>query len=267
MQDQMAERSSPGDMLRFVQSVEYPWFPGAIFPSEMAFFLFQCEVAGVDCLIESGRQDGYSTAVIAAYAQAKRIHAASIDVERDPARAAACRERLRWFTNLELVVGNTFTELPSLLNSQKQRIALLIDGPKRHEAIYLSAAAAALGPIRLVAHHSGTPETDWYPHFAYRFPNPRYLEDSALPQSAAFEAFRRWEEALVGQPIAHSGLVLSVLPQPGPSPRYLSGPSPRRTLSAMVWYWWWKLGCPGGGSFLTFRGSIGRVAYAFGYGR
>src|SRR5712691_8115121 len=45
------------------------WLEGAIFPTEIVFFLASCEANGIRYIIESGRQDGYSTRILGEYAR------------------------------------------------------------------------------------------------------------------------------------------------------------------------------------------------------
>jgi len=239
-------------LLSFVRSVDFPYFPGAIYPSEMAFFLYHCEEAGIDCIIESGRSDGYSTAVIGAYGEARAIRVVSIDVEADRNRAMECRKRLGRYTDLELIVGDTFYELPRILGSVRGKIALLIDGPKYSPATYLSAAATAYGPVRIIAHHNVSPEyTHLCSHFLECFSDARRLEGSELYQSLDFTEFRKWETRITedyrgpGRDLEKTSLVVSVLPRTGPDREYLWKSSVRHMLSTTTLFLWWKAGCPG----------------------
>ena len=249
----MEPLSSPSSVFSFIQSVDFPYFPGAIYPSEMACFLSRCEEAGIDCIIESGRADGYSTAIVAAYGKRRNIKVVSFDTEADGPRAEACRKRLSQYKEVVLIAGDAFHLIPELLRSlsvEKRTIALLIDGPKMHQAIYLSAAAVALGPVKLVAHHNTEPTTAWYRHFVQRFPGTERLEESNLFRSHEFPKFREWEKVFtrgyqsVGRDLDATSLVVSVLPSCGPDRIYLQGPSLRHTLNATLLYWWWRLDTP-----------------------
>jgi predicted O-methyltransferase YrrM len=240
-------------LFSFIQNVDFQYFPGAIYPSELACFLNRCKKANIDCIIESGRADGYSTAVLAAYGEQTNIDVISIDFEADKPRALACRKRLKGYGKLRLLDGDAFRLFPDLLSSisaDRQAIALLIDGPKMHEAVYLSAAAVAVSPVRVVAHHNTEPGTPWYDHFVQRFPNVERLEDSDLIHSKEFNEFREWERRFTGEyhslgrNLAATSLVVSSLPTVGPDKRYLAGPSFRHTFCAVALYSWWHLGTP-----------------------
>lgn len=134
------------------------WRLGAITPRELVYFLACCRVAGVTRVIESGRQDGISTGIIAGALQAFGVTMASIDWEADIDQARVCRERLAGLSNLELVKGDAAEEIPRLLSqSPEQSVALLIDGPKNFEALALLFAAAQNPTVRLLAEHNLTP--------------------------------------------------------------------------------------------------------------
>lgn len=129
------------------------WMEGAIFPSEMAFFLASCEVAGVARVIESGRQDGYSTAILADWAAGDGREVVSIDLEVEPDRALACRERLRG-KPVELVKGSAYDRFGRIsLAAPHTPTAFLVDGPKGWPALSMMSAALTPG-CRLVAIHN-----------------------------------------------------------------------------------------------------------------
>jgi predicted O-methyltransferase YrrM len=256
-----SEVTPPAWFLDFVRRFDYP---AGIFPSEMAFFLLRCQQVGIDSIIESGRGEGYSTSVLAAFGESRGIAVFSIDWEIDPPMAARCRQRLARFPRLELVVGSAFDELPSLLCRAPGQIALLIDGPKYDEAIYLSAAAAAYGRVRIIAHHNMDPSTTWYRHLACRFPNVERLEDSELFRCSAFPEFREWEteitKDLSGRTLESTSLGLTVLPHPGPCSAHLRGPSRVHTLCATALYWAWKVNMRSGWLFARARALLNMVA-------
>jgi hypothetical protein len=237
--------SSPESILDFVRTFEFPYYLGSIFPSEMALYLLRCEQANIGSIIESGRGEGYSTAVIAAYGEAKGIPVVTVDWETNPELAIRCRQRLARFQSLEVIQGDMFDEMPGLLDHADGQVALLIDGPKYSEAIFLSAAATALGSVRVVAHHNTEPGVPWHSHFIARFPEAGRFEDSEFPNCTNFHKFREWEFAVTeGTParsIENTSLMVTVLPSPGPTRVYLRGPSLFHTLGATSLYWAWKL--------------------------
>jgi hypothetical protein len=233
-------------VLRFVRAVDYPYSTTSVFPFEIACFLHDCAQAGVRCIVECGRMHGYSTAVLDAYGRERGVRIVSIDYEVDAEIARQCRARLATVApNVELVRADAFRALPRLLAAERRSIALLVDGPKDHYAVYLSAAAAASGHIHLVAHHNVYEKSE--AHFRARFPNAHRPESSPVLGAPTFTAFREWERTLIeGTPrdLDRSSLLTAVLAPPGPNRRYLRGPTPRQTRLAHAIRWWWRLGAP-----------------------
>jgi hypothetical protein len=134
------------------------WRLGAISPRELVYFLACCRVAGVTRVIESGRQDGVSTGIIAEALQPFGVTVASIDWEADRSQAEECRNRLAGMPNLELIKGDAAEEIPRLIaQSRKHVVALLIDGPKNFEALALLFAAAQSPTVRILAEHNLSP--------------------------------------------------------------------------------------------------------------
>lgn len=131
------------------------WVEGAIFPREMVFFLARCEEIGIRCIVESGRQDGYSTAILGEYARQQGIRVYSIDYEEDRERARRCRERLRGYPELDLLTGDATVLLGQVVRAQKDGpLAILVDGPKGFWAMSLMFASAGHDWVRLLALHN-----------------------------------------------------------------------------------------------------------------
>lgn len=139
------------------------WCEGAILPCEMAFFLAACDVLSVKAVIESGRQDGYSTEIFGHWARARGAEITSIDLEEDEPRAQRCRARLAGLP-LNLVKGNAFVEVGRAVERMRgRRTAVLIDGPKGFAAMSLMAATLE-NHVELLALHNiaeGTVWRDW----------------------------------------------------------------------------------------------------------
>lgn len=131
------------------------WVEGAIFPSEMAFFLASCEVAGITRVIESGRQDGYSMAILADWAATgdREVVLIDLEAEPEPERAQACRARLRG-KPVDLVKGSAYDCFGrASLAAPNVPTAFLVDGPKGWPALSMMSAALAPGS-RLIAIHN-----------------------------------------------------------------------------------------------------------------
>lgn len=132
------------------------WVTGAILPREMVFFLATCETLGVNRVIESGRQDGYSTMFLGEFAdRVPGRSAISIDWEFDEDRARRCREKLAGFKSLELIRGNANRELPAVLRREPTRsTAVLVDGPKGFWALALLLSALQYPGVKIVSLHN-----------------------------------------------------------------------------------------------------------------
>ncbi len=131
------------------------WVEGAIFPREMVYFLSECDNHEVRHVIECGRQDGYSTRILAEYSDRHFIQVDSIDYAQP----------VSMFTTPHLTQhsGDAFELLPKIIRflPRKARIALLIDGPKDASALALVSALALDRRTALIAlhnrDHAGTP--------------------------------------------------------------------------------------------------------------
>jgi hypothetical protein len=131
------------------------WAEGCIFPREMVWFLAICELNGVVNLIESGRQDGYSTELIGYFALERKGLAISVDSEADREIAWRCRQKLFANPHLVMIRGDIRSFLGPLLFADRQApTAVLIDGPKGFLALSLLLAAAALPWVKVVAMHN-----------------------------------------------------------------------------------------------------------------
>jgi hypothetical protein len=163
------------------------WVEGAIFPCEMAFFLACCMTEDVTAVVESGRQDGYSTEIVGDWAKRNGRRLVSIDLEQDPARAAACRQRLAHLP-IELVKGSAYEEFGRWSDKLRgSRVAFLVDGPKGWPAISMMAAGLS-DNVRLMAIHNltvGSKERGFFEDLggaevfyegALHEPGPRWLE-------------------------------------------------------------------------------------------
>jgi hypothetical protein len=161
------------------------WVDGAIFPCELTFFLATCRVRKVSAIIESGRQDGFSTEILARFGQHYGVDIYSIDHEVDRERAQRCRARLHGLP-VNLLKGDAYELVGRQVNALTGHpIALLVDGPKGWAA--LSMIAAALRPHLAVCalHNLYGDQLDWIAKFG----GHRY-EDRVAPDGP------RWQELL-----------------------------------------------------------------------
>jgi hypothetical protein len=171
------------------------WIEGAIFPAEMVFFLGSCEAAGISYVIESGRQDGYSSQILGEFARRTGVRVASIDYEDDKERGRRCRERLAAYP-IDLKVGDAFELLGAMLNEGgEDRIALLVDGPKGFSALSLVAAAAADPRVAIIAMHNQDPGTGYRRAFERIASAPLFYEDAVSVIGPHWERLREAERA------------------------------------------------------------------------
>lgn len=129
------------------------WCEGAIFPREMAFFLARCSATGVKRIVESGRQDGYSTRVLGEFGRRTGVEIISIDYEEDKPRAERCRQRLSHLP-VTMIAGNAFSEIGRTLQASTKKTALLVDGPKNWGAVSILCAAAFFPQVAILAMHN-----------------------------------------------------------------------------------------------------------------
>jgi hypothetical protein len=172
------------------------WVEGAIFPSEMAFLLAVCEAERLEAVVESGRQDGYSTEILGRWAARRAAQIVSIDLETDAEKARRCRERLKSLP-LALVKGNAYAEIPAAVRRLRGTpTAILLDGPKGWPAV--SIVAASLEPhVSMVAFHNfsvETPQRRWFASLGGRF-----YEDVIPDPGPNWDELRRREIAHVSR--------------------------------------------------------------------
>lgn len=131
------------------------WQEGAIFPTEMVFFLAMCDAAKIRRVIESGRQDGYSTMILAEYGKRRHADVVSLDYESNSEQARKCHARMRGYSRLQLVKGDAhYSFAKHALSDNESALACLMDGPKGKWAIALLLAAAGLRNTRIIALHN-----------------------------------------------------------------------------------------------------------------
>jgi hypothetical protein len=166
------------------------WVEGAIYPSEMAYFLAVCDVNGIEVVIESGRQDGYSTEIMGHWAQKRRLDVVSIDLEEEVERAEQCRARLQGLP-LQLVKGNAYASVGRMARSMaNRRTAILADGPKGWPALSMIAAAADEN-VNVIALHN---LADWVPEYPwFRKLGGRFHEDDIVNGGPSWQMLRERE--------------------------------------------------------------------------
>ena len=174
------------------------WVEGAIFPCEMVFYLAMCDQAGITNIFESGRQDGYSTQILGAYAAKVDGAAYSIDFERETERAQMCRDKLRKFPGVHLFRGDSIQLMGHVaLRNRKGGAGVLIDGPKGYRAISLLLATSGFPWVRLLAIHNLS--KDELPKeravFQRLARGPCFYEDFPVKEGGSFARMKEAERA------------------------------------------------------------------------
>ena len=129
--------------------------------SEMLMFVTLCNILNVEHIIESGRARAQSTEVITRWlcenAPKTRFDSIEFDSNSNDVDVAKRRIEATGYP-VNLLFGDAFELLPSLLNEQVGKTIVLIDGPKGVDAAKL--ALAALEDSNIVLSILG-PATTW----------------------------------------------------------------------------------------------------------
>jgi hypothetical protein len=130
------------------------WLPGAMFPSEVWWLYKNILRAKPDILIECGRQDGYSTRLLAYLLAEHEIPIYSIDFDADKAHLAKVKATLDEY-KVECVSGDIHVKVPELLETHRgKKIAIVQDGPKGWEGLSTLMAAVLGHDVVLCAQHN-----------------------------------------------------------------------------------------------------------------
>lgn len=156
------------------------WVEGAIFPCEMVYFLAACDAARIRTVVESGRQDGYSTRILGEYARRTGVRIVSIDFEDDADRAARCRAMLAPYP-IDLRKGNAFLAVVAAVRDAAGPAALIVDGPKGFLAQSMALSALACGDVGLLAFHNLPERTDFRGHVESLADRPAFYEAEVDP--------------------------------------------------------------------------------------
>ncbi len=130
------------------------WLPGAMLPSEIWWLYKKIIESRAEVLIECGRQDGYSTKLLAELLSAHGLRIYSIDFDEDKGRLEKIKASLVAY-DVECVSGDIHVRVPEILaKTSGKRVAILQDGPKGWEGMAtLLATVVSHSPV-LVAQHN-----------------------------------------------------------------------------------------------------------------
>lgn len=187
------------------------WEEGAIFPCEMVYFLAACDAAGIREIIESGRQDGYSTRILGEYARRTGARIVSIDFEDDPVRAERCRTMLAPYP-VEVRKANAYLGVIEAVRETRGPTALIVDGPKGFLAQSMSFAALACGEIRILSFHNLSANSAWRAAIEKLAKGPAFYEGEVDPLAApAWIRLREHERQICDAKSARRSLEVSSL--------------------------------------------------------
>ncbi len=187
------------------------WEEGAIFPCEMVYFLAACDAAGIREIVESGRQDGYSTRILGEYARRTGVRIVSIDFEDDPARAARCRAMLAPYP-VEIRKANAYLGVIEAVRQARGPTALIVDGPKGFLAQSMSLAALACGEIRILSFHNLIAGSAWRTSIENLSDRPVFYEGEIDPLAVpAWLRLREHERRICDAKSARRSLEVSSL--------------------------------------------------------
>ena len=154
--DQISARAA-SKLERFSALIkDIPYEEKGVLFSEMLFMLACLEEGSVPRILESGRARGQSTLILAKALPETPI--TSIEFNEHSPDVPIAVERLKGYTNVELLYGDARALLPKLIQPGS---VVIIDGPKMFQAIRLALTLLRTGKATQVFIHDvsrGTPE-------------------------------------------------------------------------------------------------------------
>jgi protein-L-isoaspartate O-methyltransferase len=189
---------------------------GGIWESEMFLFYAAVKPFAPQQILESGRARGKSTLILARCFPNARI--VSVEYERQSENAAVAEEKLKPYSNVDLLYGDSREVLPNRLQTGD---AVLIDGPKDFRALKLA--------VDLL--HTGKPCVVFVHDFPPNSPQRKFVE-------------RNWPNAFFGDdPLFQrfQNLDIERDPRPNPQRRYGIFVCLPPQLPAPYWKLWFRL--------------------------
>jgi len=145
---------------------------GGIWESEMFLFYAAVAPSAPKQILESGRARGKSTLTLARCFPEARI--ISVELDRESATAAAAEAKLKPYSNVELLYGDSRTILPQRLQSGD---AVLIDGPKEFRAVELALQVLRTGKPCIVFIHDFPAGSRWRKFVERHWPGAFFGDD------------------------------------------------------------------------------------------
>lgn len=139
---------------KFYEEVLNSWLPGAMFPSELWWLVKKIKEQNIEVVIECGRQDGFSTMLLADALANYDVKIYSIDFDEDVERKRKIQNKLEG-RNVVCVSGDIHIQVPKILSEiGDSRFAIVQDGPKGWEGMStLLASLYNYSPTILAQHN------------------------------------------------------------------------------------------------------------------
>jgi hypothetical protein len=152
------------DLVKEVSEIKY--LPRGIYNSEMLLMISVLKFLNVETVLESGRARGHSTQLISKLLQNDDLHKSliSLDFKKDSDSEYA-ETNLAQYPKTKLIYGDANFILKKIVRknfSQSDRYAVLLDGPKSFNALYLTAKLirSKIPPVVLFIHDMKKIEKD-----------------------------------------------------------------------------------------------------------
>jgi hypothetical protein len=156
---------------------------GGIWESEMFLFYAAVRPYAPRHILESGRARGKSTLILARCFPDARI--VSVEFDRHSENANAAEAKLKPYSNVELLYGDSREILPQRIQAGD---AVLIDGPKDFRALRLALQLLCTGKPCAVFIHDFPPNSLWRKFVEHNWP------DSFFGDDPAFERFQNLDD-------------------------------------------------------------------------
>jgi hypothetical protein len=152
------------DLIKEISEIKY--LPRGIYNSEMLLMISVLKFLNVETVLESGRARGHSTQLISKLLQNDDLHKSliSLDFKKDSDSEYA-ETNLAQYPKTKLIYGDANSILKKIVHknfSQSDRYAVLLDGPKSFNALYLTAKLirSKMPPVALFIHDMKKIEKD-----------------------------------------------------------------------------------------------------------
>src|SRR5437588_1735374 len=150
---------------------------GGIWESEMFLFYAAVKPFAPKQILESGRARGKSTLILArCFPDA---HIVSVEFDRQSENAAAAEKKLKPYSNIDLLYGDSREILPQRMQPGD---AVLIDGPKDFRALRLAVDLLRTGKPCAVFVHDFPPNSPQRKFVERNFPNAFFGDDPLFPR-------------------------------------------------------------------------------------